>query len=212
MMHPSNVKLNAAGLTPEDSMNLPERKPELDEMIIMQAVQEMYSLQGSPFPAQIFSPQVVFTMSSGDVSVGLTGLEGRAKAMKSASTSRPAVTTRILTTPSTLAPRSMCIDMTVATHDGTSTRTLLVIKRKASDGLVTSITEEIGHRKATAPLAARTASAGNFYSPTDNMLSPCTSKLNLAKKKHHLKGKPTTLFAAQMASKAPSQLSDDMDL
>lgn len=41
--------------------------------------------------------------------------------------------------------------------------------------------------QATAPLAARAAAASNFYSPTDNMVSPCTSKLNLAKKKHHLK-------------------------
>lgn len=42
-------------------------------------------------------------------------------------------------------------------------------------------------RKATVPLAARAAAAANFYSPTDNMVSPTTSKLNLAKKKHHMK-------------------------
>jgi len=122
-------------------------------------------------------------------------------------------------------------------------QSLLVIKRRASDGRVLSISEEEGHRKvsvspslgllrflcvlgsdernikkrnnqgfadadlvsalfshshaplcltiyplqATVPLAARAAAAASFYSPTDNMVSPTTSKLNLAKKKHHMK-------------------------
>jgi hypothetical protein len=154
-------------------------------------------------------------MSDGNVSVGIQGLEKKVEAIKTGmASSQTSVRLRLLTSPTSLVPRAMCVDMVIGTNDiNTSTRTLLVIKRKASDGLVTSITEEVGHRRATAPLAARTAAAGNFYSPTDNMLSPCTSKLNLAKKKHHLKGKPTTLFASQMASKATSlHLSDEMDM
>jgi len=86
-------------------------------------------------------------MSSGDVSVGIKGLESRAEAMKNASTSQPTVVSRLLATPATLAPRSMCIDLVTTADNSENTRILLVIKRKSSDGLVTSITEEVGHRK-----------------------------------------------------------------
>lgn len=72
---------------------------------------------------------------------------------------------------------------------------LVVIKRRAQDGKISSLTEEEGHRNATAPLAARAAAANSFYSPTDAQVSPVTSKLNLAKRKHHMKAKPTALFA-----------------
>ncbi|GLB33764.1 putative spo12 family protein [Lyophyllum shimeji] len=38
----------------------------------------------------------------------------------------------------------------------------------------------------------------NFISPTDNLMTPCTQKLNAAKKKHFTKGaKPVQLFAQQ---------------
>ena len=173
-------------------------------------------------------------MPSGDVSVGVQGLETKAQAAKSAPGMPWSVRLRLLETPSVLAPQSMCVDLVRTSTTNESTQSLLVLKRRPVDGLVTSIIEEEGHRRvsglvgrvvselpweltskpiqATAPLAARTASAGNFCSPTDNMLSPCTSKLNLVKKKHHLKGKPTTLFAAQMAPKAPSHLSDEMEI
>jgi hypothetical protein len=41
LQHPSTTKLNAAGLSPDVSMNLAERQPEADEMQIMQAIQEV---------------------------------------------------------------------------------------------------------------------------------------------------------------------------
>jgi hypothetical protein len=41
LMHPSNTKLNAAGLTPDQSLMLPERMPEQDEKPVMQAVHEV---------------------------------------------------------------------------------------------------------------------------------------------------------------------------
>lgn len=113
---------------------------------------------------------------------------------------------RLLETPESLPARTMCIDLLISFHDeGTSdqsparsVRYLVVLKRRAVDGLITSFTEEEGHRRATAPLAARAAAGNGYYSPTDNMMSPCTSKLSLAKKRHHLKGTPTTLFAPKL--------------
>jgi len=45
LMHSSNTKLNAAGMTPDNSMNLPERQAELDEVVIMQAVKEVNLLR-----------------------------------------------------------------------------------------------------------------------------------------------------------------------
>lgn len=129
---------------------------------------------------------------------------------------------RLLTTPETLPANTMVVDQVAivtaeSTGDendssmeseaghATTVRSLIVLKRRQEDGLVSHLTEEEGHRRATAPLAARAASASNFYSPTDNMVSPCTSKLNLAKRKHHTKAKPMTLFASQMANAGPQR-------
>ncbi|PWN93658.1 hypothetical protein FA10DRAFT_264280 [Acaromyces ingoldii] len=217
--HPSNTKLNAAGLTPDHSLVLPERGPQPDEVEILKALSELYALQPAETSFALFAPNVVFTMPTGDVTVGAQGLRGK---FQSTGTRRQ-VHQRLLTTPDALPARTMCVDQVVS-EDGEpsrSVRSLLVLKRRAADGLVTSLTEEEGHRRATAPLAARAAAASNFYSPTDNMLSPCTSKLNLAKKKHHLKGKPMTLFASQLAaanssgpasSKQPGSNTTNMDM
>ncbi|KAL1675441.1 hypothetical protein EV122DRAFT_268382 [Schizophyllum commune] len=61
---------------------------------------------------------------------------------------------------------------------------------------------------AKALLAKRMPKANASYvSPTDNMMTPCTQKLNAAKKKQFTKAKPTQLFAAPQEQKE----SDDED-
>ncbi|KAK9473694.1 Spo12 family protein, partial [Dipodascopsis tothii] len=40
----------------------------------------------------------------------------------------------------------------------------------------------------------------NFASPTDNMLSPCTAKLQAHKSKHFVRGKPMRLRFEQLAA------------
>lgn len=41
MFHPSNTRLNAAGLAPEHSKLLPERQPKDDEATILNAIEEV---------------------------------------------------------------------------------------------------------------------------------------------------------------------------
>ncbi|OCF34585.1 hypothetical protein I316_03626 [Kwoniella heveanensis BCC8398] len=50
--------------------------------------------------------------------------------------------------------------------------------------------------------AAGRAGAGSIVSPTDNVLSPCSAKLNNSKQKHFQKGKPLHLTSqlSQLAS------------
>ncbi|PWN34249.1 uncharacterized protein FA14DRAFT_70531 [Meira miltonrushii] len=204
MMPMNTSKLNAAGLTPDHSLVLPERETNVDEVAILEALTELYCGKIQSNTLSVFSPHVVFTMPNGDVVVGPNAIEKKFNS----NNNQIKVQQRLLRTPESLPARTMCIDqlINVTEQEGNpanSIRNLIVIKRRATDGLITSITEEEGHRRATAPLAARAASGNNFYSPTDNMLSPCTSKLNLAKKKHHFKGKPTTLFASTLANSSP---------
>lgn len=47
MFHPSNTKLNAAGLAPEHSMLLPERAPKDDEQTVLQALHHVSILTRS---------------------------------------------------------------------------------------------------------------------------------------------------------------------
>ncbi|GAA97718.1 uncharacterized protein L969DRAFT_80444 [Mixia osmundae IAM 14324] len=49
------------------------------------------------------------------------------------------------------------------------------------------------------------ASGQSFCSPTDTLVSPCTAKLNITKKKHFQKGKPLTLAASFMSNRETSQ-------
>lgn len=173
----------------------------------------------------VFARDAIYSSPRGDVFVGHNGLT---KLFERRAGISVKIHQRLLTTPDTLPASTMVVDQVAVVpteSDGmendastATTRSLLVLKRRATDGLVSHLTEEEGHRRATAPLAARAASAANFYSPTDNMVSPCTSKLNLAKKKHHSKAKPMTLFASQMANAGPttrqqpsSNVASDMD-
>lgn len=217
----SNSKLNAAGLIPDHSLVLPEREANPDEMTILQALTELYTGQIQQSTLNVFSPQAMFTLPTGNVVVGQSAIEKKFKSMNDHVIKSNRVQQRLLRTPDSLPARTMCIDQLInksepeadsATSTKPSIRNLIVIKRRATDGLITSITEEEGHRRATAPLAARAASGNNFYSPTDNMLSPCTSKLNLAKKRHHFKGKPTTLFASTLANSSPKVAKENQGL
>jgi Spo12 family len=214
MMAMNNTKLNAAGLTPDHSIILPAREANVDELAILEALTELYTGQIQSNTISVFSPHVVFTMPNGDVVVGPNAIEKKFSSnINSIKSNR--IQQRLLRTPESLPARTMCIDqlINISEEDGEpSIRNLIVIKRRATDGLITSMTEEEGHRRATAPLAARAASGNNFYSPTDNMLSPCTSKLNLAKKRHHFKGKPTTLFASTLANSSPKVSKENQGL
>lgn len=219
MMSMNNTKLNAAGLTPDRSLILPEREAKVDEFAILEALKELYTGHIQSNTISVFSPHVVFTLPNGDVIVGPSSIEKKFNENKKSTSNR--IQQRLLLTPESLPARTMCIDQLIIVSESEeeatsnsipSIRNLIVIKRRATDGLITSITEEEGHRRATAPLAARAASGNNFYSPTDNMLSPCTSKLNLAKKKHHFKGKPTTLFASTLANSSPKISKENQNL
>lgn len=216
----NNTKLNAAGLTPDHSLILPEREANVDELAILEALTELYTGHIQSNTISAFSPHVVFTLPNGDVIVGPNAIEKKFGEIKKSKSNR--IQQRLLRTPESLPARTMCIDQLIIVPEAEeedaisnsipNIRNLIVIKRRATDGLITSITEEEGHRRATAPLAARAASGNNFYSPTDNMLSPCTSKLNLAKKKHHFKGKPTTLFASTLANSSPKISKENQNL
>ena len=145
----------------------------------------------------MFAPEIIYSMPTGSVVVGKAAVADKFRQLTQMNPGR-VIRQRLLQTPESLPAGAMVIDQMVSSADEmqpANVRNLIVVKRREQDGLITSLTEEEGHRKATVPLAARVGSANLFNSPTDNMVSPCTSKLNLAKRRHHLKGKPTALFA-----------------
>ncbi|KAN0062698.1 hypothetical protein ACQY0O_004893 [Thecaphora frezii] len=230
MFNASNAKLNAAGLAPEHSMLLPERQPKDDEASILDALHSIYT---SPQPDEshfaIFANEVLLTLPTGDVVVGPQGIRTKLAEIFAPYPTRT-LRQRLLVTPESLPLRTIVLDQMLSLYESEnpepgqapvkSIHSLVVLKRKPADGKISSLIEEEGHRKATAPLAARAAAASNFYSPTDSQMSPVTSKLNLVKRKHHMKGKPTALFANQSGlrqtmvpgSPAPSQASNaEMD-
>mgnify|MGYP002759494980 FL=1 len=100
----------------------------------------------------------------------------------------------LLETPTMLPSNTVVLD----THTTGGVRHLVVMKRRAGDGLVSSITDEESHRKALAPPMAARAMKTSVQSPTDMMMSACTSKLNLVKRRHLMKAKPTNLFAGMV--------------
>ena len=183
--YPMPPKCNAAGLAPEHSMVLPERAAREDESSILEALAHPTDLA-----AQVFAPDVIYSMPTGEVVVGKDAVLARWVMPQHASL-------RLLETPASLPARTMVLDKAGASAE----RSLVVLKRREHDGVIASVTEEIGHRKPTVPLAAR-AATHVFSSPTDMMMSPCSSKLHLAKRRHHMKAKPTRLFADQMDSAA----------
>lgn len=173
-------------------MILPEREMVDDEASIMQGLAQIHS-QSDEALAHVLAPEIIYTAPTGDVIVGKKAVLQRLHT-DAASHMGTTPRQRLLQTPESLPPRTMVIDQLSAN----GTRSLLVLKRRAHDGLVSSLTEEEGHRKATVPLATR-AGSNLLNSPTDMMVSPCTSKLNLAKRRHYMKAKPTNLFAGMTA-------------
>ncbi|CBQ69231.1 conserved hypothetical protein [Sporisorium reilianum SRZ2] len=200
MFHASSTRLNAAGLAPEHSKLLPERQPKDDEAHLLQLVHQLYtSATPSDECFSLFANEAILTLPTGDVVVGPNGVKSKFAEILAPFPQRT-LRQRLLVTPESLPHRTIVLDhmLSLSSDDGQTVKnvhSLVVIKRKAQDGKISSLIEEEGHRKATAPLAARAAAANSFYSPTDAQLSPVTSKLNLAKKKHHMKAKPTALFA-----------------
>ncbi|WFD40968.1 uncharacterized protein MJAP1_003959 [Malassezia japonica] len=196
MHHLSNLKCNATGLAPEHSMVLPEREMAADEVVFMNGLLQLYVQYADDLMA-MFAPEIIYSMPTGSVVVGKAAVADKFRQLTQMNPGR-VIRQRLLQTPESLPAGAMVIDQMVSSADEmqpANVRNLIVVKRREQDGLITSLTEEEGHRKATVPLAARVGSANLFNSPTDNMVSPCTSKLNLAKRRHHLKGKPTALFA-----------------
>lgn len=196
MHHLSNLKCNATGLAPEHSMVLPEREMAADEAVFMNGLLQLYVQYADDLMA-MFAPEIIYSMPTGSVVVGKAAVADKFRQLTQMNPGR-VIRQRLLQTPESLPAGAMVIDQMVSSADEmqpANVRNLIVVKRREHDGLITSLTEEEGHRKATVPLAARVGSANLFNSPTDNMVSPCTSKLNLAKRRHHLKGKPTALFA-----------------
>lgn len=86
-------------------------------------------------------------MSNGNVSVGMAGLQSKVQALQSGSKQPQSASLRLLASPDSLAPGTMCIDLVTSGDSNEQSHTLLVVKRKQSDGQVTSITEEEGHRR-----------------------------------------------------------------
>ncbi|KAK0555056.1 hypothetical protein OC846_000203 [Tilletia horrida] len=216
MLHLSNTKYNAVGLLPEHSMALPEREPAADELPIIKALHEIWTAEPTESTWEVFAEEVTYTRPDGSIVTGIQAVRDLVSFFDQRNPSKQ-LQQRILLTPAMLSQSTLVLDHAMpampdeSTSDAvTALQSLVVVRRRASDGLVTSISEEEGHKKAIAPLAARAAAAQNFNSPTDKMVSPCTSKLNLAKKKHFNKAKPTTLFASQSAVRPHSGLSSEL--
>lgn len=168
-----NTKCNAIGLAPEASLALPERAATADEQAAIDALSALYA--GAGDVAGVIAPEAKYTAPDGSVHVGATSVSAKLAHARTASAAR------VLDV--SLPAGTIALDLTTAG----GARVLVVIKRK-TDGRVVSIIEEEGHCRP--PRAAL-----GIHSPTDNMLSPCTSKLNLSKRRHHMKAKPTALFA-----------------
>ncbi|KAL9933280.1 hypothetical protein V8E36_007998 [Tilletia maclaganii] len=216
MLHLSNTKYNASGLLPEHSMALPEREARPDELAIIKSLYEIWTAEPNETTWAVFAEDVIFTRPNGSLVSGLSALQDLVAHFQQRNPSKQ-LQQRILITPAMLSQSTILLDHAMpampdqSTSDAvTALQSLVVVRRRETDGLVTSVSEEEGHRKAIAPLAARAAAAQNFNSPTDKMVSPCTSKLNLVKKKHFSKAKPTTLFASQSGARPHSALSSEL--
>ena len=168
-------------------MVLPERTPLAGEEQLLAALSALRASDARALDT--LADEVLYTTPSGDVVVGKSKVAAYF-AQHAATRAQCGVAERLLQTPDSLPAGTLVIDQAA-----NGIHTLVVVKRRAADGRVASITEEEGHRKPTVPSTARTGASNAFHSPTDNMLSPCTSKLNVHKRRHHLKGKPTALFA-----------------
>lgn len=186
MAHLMN-KFNAAGLRPERSMNLPTRAASEDEEHIMHTLMHIKTVSDEDI-AGVFAPELIYTAPNGQVFVGIMSVISKLRELAYPDACH------LLETPSALPQNVMVMDM----HMPTGARHLVVLKRRAKDGLVSTMTNEEGHCKTLAPQHAAHILNGATQSPTDMMMSPCTSKLNLVKRRHLMKAKPTNLFAGMI--------------
>ncbi|KAF4995080.1 hypothetical protein FGRMN_5375 [Fusarium graminum] len=60
------------------------------------------------------------------------------------------------------------------------------------------------HRQVLQSKMAEEDSSNTYVSPSDNIMSPCTAKINTLRNKHASKAKPKTLFAQASAKKLQS--------
>lgn len=144
-------KQNAAGLSAEQSLVLPQREvSSQDEQTILEALVSIYApggqqqQQDKQWMEEIFANDVIYSGPKGEVFLGHAGL---IKLQEQSSEARK-LQQRLLVTPETLPVGSMVIDQVISEGEGEKTkRSLIVLKRRDVDGKVVQWTEEEGHRR-----------------------------------------------------------------
>ncbi|KAI3475600.1 hypothetical protein L1887_62972 [Cichorium endivia] len=210
MFHGSNTRLNAAGLAPEHSKLLPERQPKDDEADILNALHELYT-SATPSDAcfSVFANEAILTLPTGDVVVGPNGIRAKfAELLSSYSPSAP-LRQRLLVTPESLPPphhgarpRAQPLECGPRHQDGPLARRCSSARRRTARSRPSPKKRVTARPPRPSPRAPPPPTA--FYSPTDAQLSPVTSKLNLAKRKHHMKAKPPPSLQNRSVSARPS--------
>ncbi|KAI1736223.1 hypothetical protein F4680DRAFT_268705 [Xylaria scruposa] len=103
-------------------------------------------------------------------------------------TSHPAVGASSSSSPGTMTIISAAVKPSLAPSSSSSSPSSQMI-RKTLAGLPAD------------PDASDTCSSKQYVSPSDNIMSPCTAKLNALKSRHAGKAKPKSLFAQASAKK-----------
>ncbi|KAF7966226.1 hypothetical protein HWV62_39497 [Athelia sp. TMB] len=146
-------KVNASGLTPEQSKALKERSAEPGEQKIIAAIKEMYECKAQESTFSIYADSAVFhdpigiAQGKGSIRAQFIGL---AKIFEKADIPK----FRILENPPNLDKSTILIDQDVvyyrkAASDPTKTVNSLLTIKTDSNRLVTSHTEEWNHSKET---------------------------------------------------------------
>ncbi|RYC57264.1 hypothetical protein CHU98_g8939 [Xylaria longipes] len=95
----------------------------------------------------------------------------------------------------------------VGASPGSGLGTTTVVSADVKPSLLASSSQMIIHRKTLAGLPANPTASGTcsstqqYVSPSDNIMSPCTAKLNALKSRHAGKAKPKSLFAQASAKR-----------
>ncbi|KAI1131908.1 hypothetical protein F5Y10DRAFT_232193 [Nemania abortiva] len=111
------------------------------------------------------------------------------------------------TTVSTSISTSTASDAVGAPSSGLGTRTVLAVTAKPSPASSSSSSHQLLIRRTHAGLLADPSASGacssthQYISPSDNIMSPCTAKLNALKGRQAGKAKPKSLFAQASAKK-----------
>ncbi|KAI0457891.1 hypothetical protein F5B21DRAFT_55022 [Xylaria acuta] len=123
-------------------------------------------------------------------------------------------TTTIITTTTTTTTTTTASNPAVGASSGSglgTTTVFAVVKpsllASSSSSSSSSSSQMIIHRKTLAGLPANPNASGTcsstqqYVSPSDNIMSPCTAKLNALKSRHAGKAKPKSLFAQASAKR-----------